>query len=101
MKEKHVILYFTGTHNSLMAADMIGEAIEKEGLGECRKLALSQFNTKEMLDVETLGHGLSGILLGASKSGSGNGGKIANKKGRVHLWCHYYGKQCRKCIARA
>ena len=55
MKEKHVILYFTGTHNSLMAADMIGEAIEKEGLGECRKLALSQFNTKEMLDVETLG----------------------------------------------
>lgn len=55
VKSKNVLLYFTGTHNSLMVARMIAEAMSQRELGECEIMPISQFNTKEKLETDSLG----------------------------------------------
>lgn len=50
MSSKNIIFYFTGTNNSLMAAQIIAAK-----LGDCQLIALSQFNTMETIEAERVG----------------------------------------------
>lgn len=50
MQEKNIILYFTGTNNSLMAAKIIAN-----NLDSCKCIAINEFSTDEHLEAERIG----------------------------------------------
>ncbi len=55
MENKNVILYFSGTKNSLMAAKIIEEEMLIKNQGKCVIIPISQFNTKENIEADSLG----------------------------------------------
>ena len=55
MTGENLILYFSGTKNSLMVATEIEKKIKEKELGKCVKMPIFQFDSQNEIHVDTLG----------------------------------------------